>query len=143
MMPCIDHSPPVPAFVRRFDTLVSSGLLARLSGRALKVLAALGLAATPLTTGSRTRTLDDSQGSRHRRPGALPILNLRKKISRCPHPAGDLLPPRAAPLLQRGHCASRIGPVNWAVQPGGEKKNARAAFLCASVSGSDGHGPIM
>ena len=28
--------------------------------------------------------------------------------------------------------------MDWAVQPGGKKKNARALFTCMSVSGSDG-----
>lgn len=38
-------------FVQLYKGMVSSGLLARLSGSAFKVLAALGLAATPLGSG--------------------------------------------------------------------------------------------
>lgn len=39
-------------FVQLFDSMVNSGLLARLTGNALKVLSALGLAASPLGGGS-------------------------------------------------------------------------------------------
>jgi hypothetical protein len=39
-------------FVQLFDSMVSSGLLAQLTGNAFKVLSALGLAASPLGTGS-------------------------------------------------------------------------------------------
>jgi hypothetical protein len=46
--------PQAPSvFVQLYDSLVSSGCLATLSGNALKVLTALGLAATPLGRGSR------------------------------------------------------------------------------------------
>ena len=44
---------PAPTFVQLFDTLVSSGLLARLSGNGLTVLLTLGLAGTPLGSGSQ------------------------------------------------------------------------------------------
>jgi hypothetical protein len=39
-------------FIQIFDSIVSSGLLARLTGNAFKVLSALGLAASPLGVGS-------------------------------------------------------------------------------------------
>jgi hypothetical protein len=53
--PIPDPSSPIPTsptFIHFYDTLVSSGLLARLSGSALKILTVLGLAASPLGTGT-------------------------------------------------------------------------------------------
>ena len=50
----VSSGPRAPTvFVQHFDSLVSSGCLARLSGNAYKTLSVLSLAAIPLGTGSR------------------------------------------------------------------------------------------